>query len=51
MYFFRGADCDIDHCLVVAEVMGRLAVSKQEAQKFDVEIFNVRQRSELEFMK
>jgi hypothetical protein len=25
---FRGADCDTDHCLVVAEVRERLALSK-----------------------
>jgi hypothetical protein len=31
----RGADCDIDHYLVVAEVRERLAVSKQATQKFD----------------
>jgi len=29
---FRGADCDTDHCMVVAKVRERLAVSKQEAQ-------------------
>jgi hypothetical protein len=51
MYFFMGADCDADYSLVVAEVMKRLAVSIQESQKFGVERFNVRQRSELEFMK
>jgi len=34
---FRGADCDTDHYLVVAKVRERLAVSKQAAQKFDVE--------------
>jgi hypothetical protein len=28
---FRGADCDTDHCLVVAEVSVRLAVSKRAA--------------------
>jgi len=28
---FRKADCDTDHCMVVAEVWERLAVSKQEA--------------------
>jgi hypothetical protein len=26
---FRAADCDADHCLVVAEVKERLAVNKQ----------------------
>ena len=34
---FRGADCGTDHCLVVAKFRERLAVSKQEAMKFDVE--------------
>jgi hypothetical protein len=32
---FRAGDCDTDHCLVVVKVMERLAVSKQEAQKFE----------------
>ena len=32
---FRGADCDTDHCLVVAKVRERLAVSIQAAQKFN----------------
>jgi hypothetical protein len=33
---FREADCDTDHYLVVTNVRERLAVSKQTAQKFDV---------------
>jgi hypothetical protein len=37
-----GADCDTDHYLVVAKVRERLAVSKQVAQKFDGERFNLR---------
>jgi len=37
---FRRADCDTVHYLVVAKVRERLAVSKQAAQKFDVERFN-----------
>jgi hypothetical protein len=38
---FRGADCDTDHYLV-AKVRERLAVSKQAAQKFDAERFNLK---------
>jgi hypothetical protein len=48
---FRGADCDIDHHLVVAKVTERLAVIKQAAQKFDVEIFNLRKLNDLEGRK
>jgi hypothetical protein len=48
---FRGADCDTDHCLVVAKVRERLAVSEQAAQKFDVERFNLRKRNEPDVRK
>ena len=48
---FRGADCDTDHYLVVSEVRERLAVSKQTAQKFCVERFNLGRLSELKFRK
>ena len=48
---FRGADCDNDHCLVVAKVRERLAVSKQAAQKYDGERFNHRKLNELEVRK
>jgi endonuclease/exonuclease/phosphatase family metal-dependent hydrolase len=48
---FRGADCDTDHYLVVAKVNERLAVSKQAAQKFDAERFNLKKLSELEVRK
>ena len=44
-------DCDTDHYLVVAKFWESLAVSQQAAQKFDVEIFNNRQLSELEVRK
>ena len=44
----RGADCDTDHCLVVAQVGERLEVSKQEAQKFDAERFNFRKQNGME---
>ena len=46
---FSGADCDTDHCLVVAKVRERLAVSKQVAQKFDGERFNFGTINKLEF--
>jgi len=36
---FRAADCNADRYLVVAKVRERLAVNKQEAQKFDAERF------------
>ena len=45
---FRRDDCDTDHYLVVATVRERLAVSKQTAQKLDVERFNFRNLNELE---
>jgi len=48
---FREGDCDTDHYLVVAKVRERLAVSKQAAQKFDVEKFNLRNLNELEVRK
>jgi hypothetical protein len=48
---FRGAECDTDHYLVVEKVKERLAVSKDESQNFDVEIFNSSKQSELEVKK
>ena len=40
-----------DFCLVVARVRERLAVSKQAAQKFNVERFNLRKLGELKVIK
>jgi hypothetical protein len=43
---FRGADCDTDHNLVVAEIRERLAVSKGMVKEIDVERFNLQQLNE-----
>jgi hypothetical protein len=40
--FFRGADCDTDHYLVVTKVSERLAVRKQAAEKIDMEKLNLK---------
>jgi hypothetical protein len=47
---FQGS-CDIDHCIVVVKVREGLAVSQQEAKKFNVERFNLMKLSELEVTK
>ena len=48
---FRGADSDTDQHLMVEKVGERLAVSKQAAQKYDGEIFNLRKVNDLEVRK
>ena len=40
--YLSGAECDIDHCLVVAEVREAVSVHKQSAAKFVVERFNMK---------
>jgi len=47
----RGAYYDTDHYLVAAKVRDSLTGSKQAAQKFVVEIFNLRKLNELEVRK
>jgi hypothetical protein len=44
---FRAADCDTDHCLVVAKVRERLAVNKQRSQRFDIERFNLKKLNDV----
>ena len=48
---FQRAECDTDHYLVAAKFRGRLAVSKEAIQKFEVERFNVSKLNELEVRK
>jgi len=49
--FFREANCDTDHSLMVAKVRETLAASKQAAQKLGVERSNPRKLSELGIRK
>jgi hypothetical protein len=51
LYNVRGAECDTDPYLVVANVRERLAISKQAAQKFDGERFNLGKLNEIEVRK
>jgi hypothetical protein len=46
-FIFRGS-CDADHCLAVAEVRGRLLLSKRAAQKFNMERFYLKRLYEVE---
>jgi hypothetical protein len=45
---FGAADCDTDHCLVVAIVRERLAVSKQTTNRFHMKRFNRKNLNEVE---
>jgi hypothetical protein len=44
--YFRGADCDTDHYLVVARIRERLAVSKRPVNKMDIDRFNPKKLNE-----
>ena len=48
---FRGAECDTDHYLAIAEVRERLAVGKQATQSLDRHRFNLSKLNELEVRK
>jgi hypothetical protein len=45
---FWAADCDPDHCLMVAKVKERLAVNKQRLHRFHMESFNLKKLNEVE---
>jgi hypothetical protein len=45
---FRGADSDTDHCLVMAKVRERLAVSKHTTHRFHMERFSLKKLNEVE---
>jgi hypothetical protein len=48
---FRAADCDTDHCLVVAKFRERLAVNKQRSHRLHMEKFNLKDLNEVEGKK
>jgi len=51
VWSFRGAGCDIGHCLVVAKVRERLSVSKWVVKMFDMESFILRKLNDVEVKK
>jgi exonuclease III len=45
---FRGADCDTDHCPVVAKLRERISLSKRARQNFDLERFDLKNLDDIE---
>jgi hypothetical protein len=45
---FRGAECDTEHCLVLAKIRDRLAVSKQTTHRFHMERQNLKKLNVVE---
>jgi hypothetical protein len=45
---FRGADCDIDHYLVVVKLRERISVNKRGRQNFDLERFDLKNLNDVE---
>ena len=48
---FRGAECNPDHCQMVAKLREKQAVGKHTIQKFEAERFSFRKLNELEVRK
>jgi hypothetical protein len=45
---FRAADCDTDHCLVVAKIRMGLTVNKQRSHILHMESFNLEKLNEVQ---
>jgi hypothetical protein len=45
---FRVADCNNDHCPVVAKRRERLTMNKKRSQRFHMEMFNLKKIKEVE---
>jgi hypothetical protein len=45
---FRGVDCNTSHCLLIAEVRDRLAVSKLSTQKLGMERENLKETNKID---